>query len=431
MIGVSPSGDIDERTARDLKPHLEVGRDEILLAPHPTFCVYGHGSWFAGTGDPADIDVLVVTDLPLDRSAAAGRVAPILNALGAPHTLPLDVSVAQPHELSLIERAIVHHSTHLAGDDIAAGLAPIRPYEWAWAMANLTAQQAASAPAAAALDAVRAVWAGTGRVVVPKSAVVAAAAGGPWESLTAAAWAHRHADHFDHPDLTAATAAAAWAAAGEAATTAYETKGWSSKDNRAAILTVYRQVLTADEIRRIAATPATRRQTGGWAKSRIDDDPLVDCFASLTNIANIYWWHHTLAGFEPLHVHRHRPNDVFPAHVDRLPIFPTRAFNVVAMIQPAATGGRLYLDLGGHPIEPDLDPGDVVIFDSSVLHGVTSVEAGERITLVSLVHAHRDVGGWGPKVNGAPSEDRRVARREPAENRAKNHQGGAHGQTRA
>ena len=86
-------------------------------------------------------------------------------------------------------------------------------------------------------------------------------------------------------------------------------------------------------------------------------------------------------------LHRHGPGSTFPAHVDRLPMFPTRAFNVVAMLQPAERGGQVWLDLGGERIEPDLEPGDVVVFDSGHLHGVTEVEAGERVVAVAHVHS--------------------------------------------
>jgi hypothetical protein len=351
-----------------------------------TWSVYGRGSWFAGAADPADIDVLVITDQPIDRAEAAAKVVPLLE--GVERGLPLDVSVAHPDRLTVFERAAAQDGRLLEGEPVT--LAPLRPVEWAWAMTRLAAQAMAySDPAAAALNAVRAIWAGAGLVVVPKSAVVAAATGGPWESLTTAAWAHLHAATFDHPDLADALDGAYWAPAGEAATPEYERHGWSSKGNAAAVLTVYRQVLTADEITRVAAAPATDRQVGGWAKSPLDDPGLADCLALVTGIANRYWFHEDLAGLEPPDVHRHRPGDVFPPHVDRLPMCPTRAFNVVAMIQPAQAGGRLHLDLGGQPIRPDLAPGDIVIFDSSALHGVTTVETGERITLVSHAHAHR------------------------------------------
>ena len=107
---------------------------------------------------------------------------------------------------------------------------------------------------------------------------------------------------------------------------------------------------------------------------------------SLAMVANHYWWRFALTHMETAAVHRHPPGSVFPAHVDRLPTYPARAQNVVAMVRPAERGGRLFLDLGGRRVEPDLAPGDVAVLDSGVLHGVTEVEEGERIVVVGHTH---------------------------------------------
>jgi hypothetical protein len=347
-----------------------------------TWAVYGHGSFFAGVEDAADVDVLVVTDEPITREAAAARVGPLV---GAPRRLPLDVTVVRHGELGVIERGVVRYGRLLDGDDLAASVAPVRPFEWALAMHRAAAQ--ASEPARAALAAIRAAWAAAGRVVVPKSAVPGEARGGRWEALAAAAWQARRDATFDHPDLEAALDAATWAAAGEAASAAHEVRGWSSRANRCAVLTVYRGVLDGAEVDRLATAAAVDWQHGGWRKSVVDEPRIARRLAELVEVANAYWWHLVLAGVEPFEVHRHPAGSSFPAHVDRLPLCPTRALNVVAMIRAAERGGRLFLDLGGEAIRPELSPGDVVVFDGGYLHGVTAVDAGERVTLVT--HAHR------------------------------------------
>lgn len=346
--------------------------------------VYGHGSWFAGVDDPSDVDVLVVTEETMTRREALTRVvAPLVRELGAPAGLPVDVTVAHPERLSTFERVAIHHGRLLAGPEVPA--APVRPHELAYELGRFARQEVDTRRAAAALAAVAAILGAP-----TKSAVPELAAGGPWEDLAGAAWAARRAPTFDHPDLEDALVEAAWAAAGEASTRAWEARRVSSRANRAALLTVYRRVLTGAELERLVALPAEHVQDGGRRKGRVEEPELLEALGNLTTLANAYWWGQDVIGLEPLEVHRYRPGDSFGWHVDRIPMFPTRFLNVVVMVHPADAGGRLELDLGGaEPIRPELEPGDVVVLDGGVLHRVSPVEAGERTVAVTHAHARR------------------------------------------
>lgn len=350
--------------------------------------IYGHGSYFTDVADAHDVDVLVVTDEEMTRTEASAAVAHLLPAPA--RRLPLDVTVVAADALrdDLFVRMVARHGALLAGDDVAADLPDVHWLEWAAVTQNLAERQRDTNPAGAALTALRAVWAGQRRVVVPKSQVPGEATGSEWAEVASAAWKQRHESAFDWPadELTRLHDAARRAAAGDAATERYERRGCSSWEHRSALLTVYRSALTADQVARLAqhATPDTR--DGGWQRSAPVDDPDVALvFDKVVAVANAYWWRYPLVGMEPIGLHRHGVGAEFPAHVDRLPIYPWRAFNVVAMVQPAADGGQLFLDYGGSLIEPDLSPGDVAVFDSCALHGVTAVEAGERVVAVAHV----------------------------------------------
>lgn len=351
------------------------------------FSVYAHGSWWAGCEDALDLDVLVVASEPMTQLEALDRVRYLLPP--AARRLPLDLEVCFPDNPSPMHRAAILGGRRLAGDDFAATLRPVTPVEWAATMTYLAREATTTEPAAAALNSIRALWAAGGRVVLRKSEVPREAAGGPWEDLARAAWPFRHQPAFDHPDLAAVLEAAWWAAAGEAASPQYEREGWSSKSNHSALFTVFRGAFAADEVARLAAVAATEDWPGGWARGQVSDPVTYEVLGHAAIAANSYWWHHRLAGMERPEVHHYGAGSEFAAHVDKLPVFPDRIANVVGMVQRPDKGGQLYFELGGSKrIEPDLDPGDVIVFDGALLHGVTKVEAGERITVVS--HLRRE-----------------------------------------
>lgn len=345
------------------------------------FAVYGHGSWFAGVEDTTDVDILVVTDADaIDSPRVAVDVA---RTAGAPPGATLDVSVAHPERLTVYERACVLSGALLDGEPVE--VKPIRWPEWAWAMRRI-ALDPDTPPGQAALAAIRAAWASHGRVVLPKSAVLREAVGGPMEGLATAAWPARRASTFAHPHLELALVGAHWSTAGDAATGEFDGT-WSSAENRAAFVTRYKQVLTPDEVADLLARAAKDEQIGGWTKSTAEHGAAQDALEWCTGLANAAWWRYDLAGLDVVELHRYPVGTRFPAHVDRHPLTPMRVLNVVAMIQPATIGGRLQLNVGAPVDAPHLEPGDVLVFDAGVLHEVTGVTEGERVTLVT--HAER------------------------------------------
>lgn len=145
------------------------------------------------------------------------------------------------------------------------------------------------------------------------------------------------------------------------------------------------------------------RRPGGWAKGSI----AADHFAArvLAEYARVAERHlaRPIVGFEPVELHRYGAGSCFPVHVDRMEaaapssqragtlgeLLATRSANVVALLQPAHRGGHLRFWPApdpAEPITPDLEAGDVIVFDSAVVHEVTRIDAGERVTLVT--HAH-------------------------------------------
>lgn len=349
-----------------------------------TYSVIGHGSFFEDAEDPKDVDVVIVTDEDLPKEAAAARVLPLLDGRG---DLPLDVSVYHPDTLGVFERAIALHGRQLDGDNITADLKPVRPLDWCLALLEVAdGKRKEMALAEAALAAVGCILAAEGRIVVGKARITAAAAGGRWESLAAAAWEHRADPSWHHADLASLFREVEWAPAGEAACEEWEATGMSSKENRCAFATVWRGFLTPDEVSRLATVETTTEREGGWTKDLVDDEALTTALHTAAAVANLFWFGHCVAGIEPIELHRYPAGSTFPKHVDKCPMFPTRVANVVALIQPASVGGRLFFELGDTPSFPDLEPGDLIVFDGSMLHGVTKVAEGERVTLVTHLH---------------------------------------------
>jgi len=147
--------------------------------------VYGHGSFFAGLDDPHDVDVMLVgaADVPPARAA---RYVPA----GARH-LPLDASVVTPRVLveQPICRAVVLSGTLLSGRPLL--VEPFTCDEWRAVMLAVAALPGYT-EAKRVLALLRAEWAADGRLILPKSAVPAAAEGTAFEALARDAWKHRH-----------------------------------------------------------------------------------------------------------------------------------------------------------------------------------------------------------------------------------------------
>lgn len=257
-----------------------------------------------------------------------------------------------------------------------------RPFEWAAEMARTATRH--RKPAQAALAALRAIWAGEGTVVVRERDVVATAQGGPWSSLAEAAWEYRNRRSFAHPHLADALAAASWAPAGSAASIDWQARAWSSCEHRGAIATVYPGVLTGSELALLEhAGTGARLRSGGGTVAGLGDDALSHRLATLTRLAGSFWWpHYALTDLEPLEVHRHGRGTMTPPHADRRPVTADRALYVLAMIRPARTGGAEELHIGTR-LAPELEPGDVLIFDAGTVHAVDTVTDGERVAIVT------------------------------------------------
>lgn len=365
--------------------------------------VTGRGSYFAGAPDPKDLDLLVVADEPITRPDAIERLRPVLDPL--PRHLPLDLHIVTPAALNTWERAVVIQGEHLDGVAVGPTLRPVTWPEWCWFMAWWARTAAVDDPPAAALAAVRALLAwSTGEIVAMSKYLVPPAAHACEERLgdiAAAAWAHRGpGGEFTHPDLAATIDAAQSTFAG--------TTTWSRQGR--VVATLFAGVFDPVELASASADaepPPSRIEDGGWTKKPCHARHLAETLWTLGLVANERWGRYRLTGYEQLEVHHYGHGTTFPVHVDRqddlspqveaavrarhpnanLDLLRSRAQNVVAMVHPAEVGGELLLWLHPDaPVRPNLDPGDVIVFDGAIPHEVTCVEQGHRVTLVTHTH---------------------------------------------
>lgn len=355
----------------------------------------GRGSYFAGTPTPRDADFLCITDDPdATRESELHHVEPFLD--DAPPCLPIDLSIVHPDDLSPFVRAIVHTGVLLDGEDLRGRVtAPSWPL-YAHYMASVAQQyndigkwpDCGPDPARAAIAALQAIQAPEGFTSsASRWLAVKAAEGTRWESLADAAWAERPNSTpapFSHPDLDAALDTAARTAAGDGATDdEWEEAIWSGWEERAAIVACYRNAIPDAVLAEMAATPTDRRQQGGWSKSPAPT--FTEVLAEIACVANAQWFREPIAAFEPAEVHRYPTGAVFLPHIDRYPRkgCSTRRLATIGMVREADAGGLLLLNAGGRPIDPALEPGDVFVMLSTLLHQVTEITAGERITVVA------------------------------------------------
>lgn len=358
--------------------------------------LYGHGSAWRGVADAHDVDILVVHDgRGIEHGDAVKIARRARRGAALPNHLPLDVSVVAVGDATVWGRAILSEAVLLGGTDLRHLLDPLELDEWHRTLQLFAMTLWAHAPADAVNAALRALWAAEGRIVVAKSAVHEEARGGRWESIAAQAWDHRRdsSDLFEHPELETLVAEAVRGFAGDAWESALADPEVASRENGAALFTVYRSAGSVaalpDTPDRIAAVDGDPHPVAGGG-SKVYADGLDEWAVRVIGAANDAWWGHILEQIEPPAVHRYPEGSSFPLHCDRVAVglaparsFSHRALNVVAMLQPADRGGQLRIHVGGHTYDPELSPGDVVVFDASLPHEVTPILAGERITLVT------------------------------------------------
>jgi hypothetical protein len=198
---------------------------------------------------------------------------------------------------------------------------------------------------------------------------------------------------------------------GDAASAEWERLGWSSLELGCALFTVYRAgshslAFSADLVAELLATPYGDERAIGWFKHHPHHDAASEAIGAAIVDANASWFHYPLANMEHPAVHRYPIGAQFPPHTDRVPMIHAglqcglRAANATVMLQPAKRGGALRFHLSYRntprgpepdPIELELEPGDVAVYDANVVHEITRIDAGERVAFVA--HALRAVEG--------------------------------------
>lgn len=375
--------------------------------------VYGRGSFFAGAPAPKDIDLVVVSDGPCewgpDDYEAALEAYRLRTACDLPVGLPMDVHhVDITADLSTYERAVIYGGVLLVGDgdEMMSRAVEVLWPEWAFYMGAAANEKLRTEPEVAAIHAVRGIL--CPQVGVAPSSrwrVLQDAEGTQWESLVRASWEWRPWDgQFRHQDLDDALLACWQTALGDPVHLVDGT--WAG--------TRWRRVfdICSEADCDGPATMESTPQPQGWSKAVVEER---DWWGQL--LLTLAWF--TAAGQDldgPVSIdapefHVYPVGSEFAPHVDRLDE-PSGAFvaqaamagtdvdeammlvrdrdaNVIVMMRPADAGGMLQVRASqdGPPRTVGLNPGDVMVLDSGVWHGVTRIEAGERRTMVA--HTHR------------------------------------------
>jgi len=83
---------------------------------------------------------------------------------------------------------------------------------------------------------------------------------------------------------------------------------------------------------------------------------------------------------------RYDKNGHFAQHTDTMldVIHPeTRKLTIITVLNDDYEGGNLYFIYGSHKIYPKLEPGDVIVFPSFIVHGVEPITSGIRRSVVT------------------------------------------------
>jgi PKHD-type hydroxylase len=129
-----------------------------------------------------------------------------------------------------------------------------------------------------------------------------------------------------------------------------------------------------------------------WLKDEMKFSWLYTIVAGLVNKANTERFNKVLYHMEPLQytLYNEESESFYGQHVDQLVTFdnPTKralSFSVQLSHPQEYEGGRLELYTGDN-FQTPMNRGDMVFFNSTVLHEVTKVTKGMRKSLVGWVH---------------------------------------------
>lgn len=151
----------------------------------------------------------------------------------------------------------------------------------------------------------------------------------------------------------------------------------------------HRYALTADQVAQAIADlgPWSRLPRAGNPHDRAEvPDQLLHLVVRALVVANWSWWRLDVDDFDGS-VKRLSPGDHHEAHIDAVAIPTARKLTAVALLSDPADfdGGQLRFDFGRRHVPP-LERGSIVICPTSVVHEVTTVTRGARISAV--VHAY-------------------------------------------
>lgn len=351
--------------------------------------VYLHGSQLSDEPQMGpDIDLLIITE---DEATVDKRwVESLVSHLDG----DIDARFVHPDELNVLDHWHLEHAQLLAGE--ALDVKPPDPRVWAQAQRQVALQnyekgnKKGSINAAIFWAAALAVEAGA---PIPNSKREAAELA---FRLFAGSSVHvAPANVDDRPKVELVR--------GEAASAEYEKAGWSSPDDGVAMFTVYRRgtpLAFSDKlVAELLACPRGNERDINWFRHEPGHMAANDALELAIDDANRSWFHYSIAAMEQPGVHRYPVGAVFPPHCDRVPMnydgrrCGLRALNATVLLQRAERGGELrfhfsyanYVVKGPTPapITIDLDPGDVVVYDANIVHEVSEITAGERVSFVA------------------------------------------------
>lgn len=133
-----------------------------------------------------------------------------------------------------------------------------------------------------------------------------------------------------------------------------------------------------DRIRRTTVFTLPAMDGGHWLQQRLE---------LLLQTVNQRYFHFQLSRLSSLQLLAYGPGDFFELHADLGPgDASSRKLSLIVFLSPREdyAGGELLLGAQGRPVEQV--PGHALVFPSYLVHRITPVTRGQRLTLVGWAH---------------------------------------------
>lgn len=108
--------------------------------------------------------------------------------------------------------------------------------------------------------------------------------------------------------------------------------------------------------------------------------PIISKLALTASNANTYWWGYDIYHLSAMELLHYTPGGHYVEHMDWGPGHQTRKISVIAILSDPDDyeGGELFINRGGEKIRVPNDRGNIIVFPSWLLHGVSPITKGDR-----------------------------------------------------